>query len=114
MALVFGAFLATTLVVPVFAPVPISDDWLWARAVEWLVREGSLRLPDLTAPTLLFQLLWGAGFSWLFEPTFGVLRLSTIVLVMLSGLAFYGLCRECCFLPSSPSSCLFRPSGHPD
>jgi len=30
----------------------------------------------------------------LFEPTFGVLRLSTIVLVMLSGLAFYGLCRE--------------------
>ena len=93
-AIVVSVYAATALVVPVLAPVPISDDWLWARAVETLVREGRLHIPDLTAPTLVFQVLWGAAFGFVFGPTFGVLRLSTVVLVLLSGVAFYALCRE--------------------
>ena len=88
------AFVSTTLVVPIFAPTAVSDDWLWARTVETLLRDGRLRVPDLAAPTLVFQVIWGAFFAKLFGPTLGVLRLSTVVLVLLSGWALYGLCRE--------------------
>lgn len=89
-----SAFLATTVVVPIFAPTSVSDDWLWARTVESFLRDGRLRVPDLAAPTLVFQVIWGALFVKLFGPTWGVLRLSTVVLVLLSGWALYALCRE--------------------
>ncbi len=112
-ASVFAIFIATALIVPILAPVPISDDWLWARAVESLLDERSLTLPDMTAPTLVFQMLWGAAFSLLFEPTFGVLRLSTMVLVLLSGVAFYGLCRELDISPRRSALALAVYLFHP-
>ena len=92
--MVFALFVATMLVVPLLAPVPVSDDWIWTRSVEALVRDGVLRVDDIAAPTLVFQVLWGAGFVSVLGPTFGVLRLSTVVIVLLSGLALHGLCRE--------------------
>ena len=91
---VLCVYAATAVVVPLLAPVPISDDWLWARTVQTFVRDGELQIPDLTAPSLVFQVLWGAAFGFVFGPTFGVLRLSTVVLVLVSGLALYALCRE--------------------
>lgn len=92
--IVVCVYAVTALVVPLLAPVPISDDWLWARTVQAFVRQGDLQIPDLTAPTLVFQVLWGAAFGFVLGPTFGVLRLSTVVLVLVSGVALYALCRE--------------------
>ena len=91
---VLALYALTTLIVPTLAPVPVGDDWVYARSVELLVREGRLRIFDLTVVTLLFQLVWGALFAWTFGMSFGTLRVATVVLVLLSGWALYGLCRE--------------------
>ena len=65
-----------------------------ARSVEILVREHRFRIIDLSVVTLVFQVGWGALFAAAFGPAFGILRLSTLALMALSGVALYGLCRE--------------------
>ncbi len=64
------------------------------RSVEILVREGQLHILDLSVVTLLFQVAWGSLFASFLGLSFGVVRLSTFVMVLLGGLATYGLCRE--------------------
>ena len=91
--IVFGVYLVAMLIAPVFADVSISDDWTYARSVEYLVEDGQFHILPVAAATQLFQLLWGAGFALVFGMSFGALRLSTVVLVGLSGLAFYGTLR---------------------
>ena len=92
--LVLVCFALTPLLVPLFAPVGIGDDWVYVRSVEILLREGRLHILDLSVVTLLFQVAWGSLFASLFGLSFGALRLSTFVMVLLGGLATYGLCRE--------------------
>lgn len=93
LVLVLAAYVVSAFVVPTMTDVPINDDWFYARSVERLMREGVLTSGQVTT-TLLFQTAWGALFTWLFGLTYGVLRLSTVSLVFLSGWALYGLCRE--------------------
>ncbi|HEV2107732.1 MAG TPA: hypothetical protein VGR16_05675 [Thermomicrobiales bacterium] len=81
-------------VVPTFTPAPVGDDWVYSRSVEMLVREGRLQILDLSVVTLVFQIAWGTLFSLIFGLSFGAMRLSTVVLTFLSGIAFYALCRE--------------------
>jgi 4-amino-4-deoxy-L-arabinose transferase-like glycosyltransferase len=81
-------------VIPTLAPVAISDDWTYARSVEYLINDGRFEILSVAAATQIFQLFWGGLFAALFGMTFGALRLSTIVVVFLSGFAFFGLCRE--------------------
>lgn len=87
-------YAGSALVVPTLAPVAIGDDWVYIRSVEILLRQHELKILDLAVVTLVFQVAWGALFAALFGLTFGVLRVSTVVLVGLGGLACYGLCRE--------------------
>jgi 4-amino-4-deoxy-L-arabinose transferase-like glycosyltransferase len=75
-------------------PAAVGDDWVYARSVEILLREGRLHILDLSVVTLLFQVAWGSLFATLFGLSFGALRLSTFVMTMLGGVACYGLCRE--------------------
>ena len=91
---VLVCFALTALIVPVMAPVAVGDDWVYVRSVEILLHEGRLHILDLSAATVLFQIAWGSLFAALFGLSFGVLRLSTVVMTMLGGLACYGLCRE--------------------
>ncbi len=91
---VLALYAASAFVVPTLTPAPVSDDWVYARSVEILVREGELRILGLSVVTLIFQVLWGGLFAAVFGPSFGVLRLATVVLVLLGGWAFYALCRE--------------------
>jgi len=91
---VIATYVVAAFVVPTLAPVAISDDWTYSRSVEYLVWDGKFHILPVAAATQVFQLFWGALFAELFGMTFGTLRLSTVVLVLLSGLAFYGLCRE--------------------
>lgn len=91
---VFACYIVAACIVPTLAPVPISDDWVYARTVEILFARGELEILDLSVVTQLFQTAWGALFAALFGVTFGSLRLSTVVLVLLSGGAVYGLCRQ--------------------
>ncbi len=92
--LLMGIFAATAFVVPLLAPVSINDDWVYARSVEILMREGSLRPLDVSSAVYPFQTLWAGLFALLFGTSLGVFRLSTFVLVLLSAPAVYGICRE--------------------
>ena len=92
--LILTCYALTPLLVPLLTPVAIGDDWVYVRSVEILLREGRLHILDLSVVTLLFQVAWGSLFASVFGLSFGVLRLSTFVMVLLGGLATYGLCRE--------------------
>lgn len=91
---VLTAYVATWFVVPTWSPVPVSDDWVYARSVEILLNEHHLRILGLTVVTLVFQVFWGALFAAVFGMGYGALRLSTLVLVALAAWAFVGLLRE--------------------
>lgn len=91
---VVAGFLATLFVIPVMVDAPVSDDWVYTRSVEILLDTGHLKIFDLAVVTLVFQVVWGAIFTLLFGDSFGALRLSTIAIVAISAIAFYGTCRE--------------------
>ncbi|HET7092414.1 MAG TPA: glycosyltransferase family 39 protein, partial [Thermomicrobiales bacterium] len=93
-AVVLLAFAATTLVVPVLTPVATTDDWAYARSAEILLHDHVLRIFPVVAATSVFPVVWGALFGALVGPSFGVFRLSTVVISALGGWALYGLCRE--------------------
>lgn len=91
---VLVGYILAAFLIPTLAPVSISDDWTYARSVEYLVNDGRFHILPIAAATQVFQLFWGASFAFIFGMSFGVLRVSTIALVLLSGLAMYGMCRE--------------------
>jgi len=91
---VLGVYVASAAVVRPLTPVAISDDWVYTRSVEILFSDHRLEILPLTVTTLVFQVLWGSLFSAVFGLSFGVLRISTVVLVVLGAWAFYGLCRQ--------------------
>jgi 4-amino-4-deoxy-L-arabinose transferase-like glycosyltransferase len=91
---VLALFGISAFVVPTMAPVAVGDDWVYARSVEILLRQHQLKILDLSVVTLVFQVFWGALFAELFGPSLGALRLSTVAIMGLSGIACYGLCRE--------------------
>ena len=88
---VLACYALAAMVVPTLTAAPVSDDWVYSRSVEILLREGDLRVLDLSVITLLFQVAWGGFFSLVFGLSFGAMRLSTIVLTALSGVAFYAM-----------------------
>jgi 4-amino-4-deoxy-L-arabinose transferase-like glycosyltransferase len=91
---VLVCFIASVFVIPTFAPVAVSDDWVYARSVEILIQEGRLEIIGLSVVTLVFQIAWGSLFALFFDPVFAGLRLSTVVIVFCSAIALYALCRE--------------------
>lgn len=92
--LVIAAFGLTTFLVPTTAPVAISDDGMYSRSVEILLRDGELEILPLSAVTQVFQTVWGALFGLVLGDDLGVFRISTVVLTALGGWACYGLCRQ--------------------
>ena len=93
-AAVLAGYAVAALIVPTMTAAPVGDDWVYTRSVEILWQEGELRILDLSVVTLVFQVAWGALFAAIFGLGFGALRLSTVTLMLLSGWACYGLCRE--------------------
>jgi 4-amino-4-deoxy-L-arabinose transferase-like glycosyltransferase len=91
---VYAAFALAAVVVPTLAPVATTDDWAYARSAQILLDEARLTVFPVVAATAVFQIVWGALFGFILEPTLGVFRLSTVVITALGGLALYGLCRN--------------------
>lgn len=89
-----AAFVASAFVIPTLAEVAVTDDWLYYRSVDNLLRAHWLNVPDMSSAALLFQTVWGSAFAAIFGLSFGTLRISTLTIVALSALALYGLCRE--------------------
>jgi hypothetical protein len=93
-AAVLAALAIAAVIVPTLTPVATTDDWGYSRSAQILVTEGRLVVFPVVAATAVFQIVWGALFGWLLEPTLGVFRLSTVVMVGLGAVGLYGLCRE--------------------
>lgn len=94
---VLAAYAGTLLVVPVLAPVAVSDDWTYTRSVEVLLREGRLEILDIAGATAIPQILWGGLFGLVGEGAvglFGALRLATFTFVAGSAAALYLLTLE--------------------
>jgi 4-amino-4-deoxy-L-arabinose transferase-like glycosyltransferase len=91
---VFLTFAAAAMIVPTMAPVATTDDWAYTRSAQILLEEGRLTVFPVVAATAVFQIVWGAIFGLVFEPTFGVFRLSTVVITALGAAALYALCRD--------------------
>jgi len=87
-------YIIAAFVIPTNVDVGISDDWTYALSVQNLVNQGRFEILSVSAATMVFQLFWGGLFAFLFGMTFGVLRISTIVITLLGGLAVFGMCRE--------------------
>lgn len=87
-------YLLALLIIPVMTPVAIGDDWVYARSVEILINEGRVRILDLSVVTLVWQVLWGGLFAAILGPTLGAMRLSTVVITGIAGIACYGACRQ--------------------
>jgi hypothetical protein len=100
LALVLLAFGVAATWVDVLTPIATTDDWGYSRSVEILLDERRLTVFPVVAATAVFQILWGALFSLFFENTLGAVRLSTVVICGLSGLALYDICRRLCVSPS--------------
>jgi 4-amino-4-deoxy-L-arabinose transferase-like glycosyltransferase len=90
---VLAAYIASAFLVPTLAPVSISDDPIYARSVEILVHNGNFRVLPISVVSLVAQVWWGALFQWIFHDSLGVLRVATLSVTFLGGLATYGLCR---------------------
>lgn len=91
---VFALYLLALLIIPVMTPVALGDDWVYARSVEILIEEGRVQILDLSVVTLVWQVLWGGLFAAVLGPTFGAMRLSTVVLSAIGGFACYWGCRQ--------------------
>src|SRR3954447_7114521 len=91
---VYAAFALAAVVVPTLTPVATTDDWAYARSAQILLGQARLTIFPVVAATAVFQIVWGALFGFIFGPTLGIFRLSTVVITALGGLALYGLCRD--------------------
>jgi len=74
--------------------VSISDDWTYIRSVEYLINRWQFHILPVAAATQITQLFWGGAFGLIFGVTPGVLRVSTIVIVLLSALALRDMFRD--------------------
>ncbi|MGE0744757.1 MAG: ArnT family glycosyltransferase [Rhodospirillales bacterium] len=72
---------------------PLNDDWSYAWSVRELHDEGRLAFTDWVSMPLVAQVLWGWLFTLPAGFSFTALRLSTVVLAVVGGLAVYALVR---------------------
>src|SRR3954471_6265359 len=74
--------------------VPVIDDWTYAWSVEHLLRTGELRVAEISSVYPIVQILWGTLFARVFGFSFGVLRISTVILAIAGCWAMYFTLRE--------------------
>jgi hypothetical protein len=92
--LIAAVFVVGALLVAPLRDVPIVDDWTYAWSVEHLLRTGELRIAEISSVYPVLQVLWGTLFAKLFGFSFGVLRLSTVIIAIAGCWALYATLRE--------------------
>src|SRR5712691_7156798 len=86
---ILGFFVLSCLLVSPLRNVAVIDDWTYAWSVEHFLKTGRLALLDWSAHYPILQTLWGGLFAYVFGFSFGVLRISTVVLAILGCAALY-------------------------
>jgi 4-amino-4-deoxy-L-arabinose transferase-like glycosyltransferase len=73
--------------------VPVHDDAIYATAAFHFALTDDLAIPDLSAPTAVFEAIWGGIFSRAFGSHYGSLRIASLILLLSSVPSFYWLLR---------------------
>lgn len=98
---VVAGYLICSALLPVAAPVSMSDDWLYIRSVEILLDEGRLEILQASAATAVPQVLWGAVVAWALPVNvFGAARIATVLFSILPALALGWTCADLGVAPS--------------
>jgi 4-amino-4-deoxy-L-arabinose transferase-like glycosyltransferase len=77
------ALAAAALLLGPLRDIPVDDDWMYRWTVDGLLAHGRLVIHDLASPSLVLHALWGWLFSLPAGPSYGALRVSTLVLAAL-------------------------------
>src|SRR5262245_49361104 len=93
-SVIAAVFVIGALIVRPLRDVPIVDDWTYAWSVDHLLRTGELRIAEISSVYPVLQVVWGGLFAKLFGFSFGVLRLSTVVIAFAGCWALYLTLRE--------------------
>ncbi|MGE0744755.1 MAG: glycosyltransferase family 39 protein [Rhodospirillales bacterium] len=91
--LVACAYLALVAAVQPIGEFPLNDDWSYAWSVKALREEGRLAFTGWVSMPLVAQVLWGWLFTLPAGFSFTAVRLSTVVLAAVAGLAVYAAVR---------------------
>jgi hypothetical protein len=91
---IVGIFASGWWLVGARADIPVIDDWVYAWSVQHLIDTGRLQVLPISAFYPIVQILWGALFARIGGFSFGVLRVSTLVLAVLGCWAVYLTLRE--------------------
>lgn len=90
LVLIYGAIFL--LMRPIYNKA-YDDDFAYAQSVRHLVLDRQFVISQWAAVPLVFQILWGGLFSFLFGFSFVTLTVSTLVLLAFGLVAFYLTCR---------------------
>jgi hypothetical protein len=86
--------LAAAIINPFREILTIDDSWAYARTVEHLIRTGDYQLDAWAAANMPVQIYLAGGLAEIFGYSLSLLRLSTVGLLALGLVSFYGLARE--------------------
>src|SRR5438046_1864694 len=79
---ILSFFVISCLLVSPLRNVPLIDDWTYAVSVEQLLNTGRLFIPNNSSTQAIAQILWSSIFAFVFGFSFGILRLSTVLLAV--------------------------------
>jgi hypothetical protein len=88
-ALLLGVWVAMLAIVNPIGNFPLNDDWVYGKAVKYLLSSGHYTLMDNSSATLFSQVFWGALFCLPTGFSFTTLRISCIVLGFVAAVVFY-------------------------
>jgi 4-amino-4-deoxy-L-arabinose transferase-like glycosyltransferase len=89
-----ACFALAAVIVPTMTRIATTDDWAYTRSVEHLYWDSKLVVFPVVAASAIGQIFWGGLFALIFGMSLGVMRLSTVVMVALGGVALYALLRQ--------------------
>jgi hypothetical protein len=113
LALLLALQLAVVAIVQPRGDFPLNDDWAYALAVQWLLDEGRLRLPDWVGMNLLPQALGGAAAVSLAGFSFETLRHLTQVVALAALGAAYAWFRAARLAPAAAFAATAALVGFP-
>jgi Dolichyl-phosphate-mannose-protein mannosyltransferase len=94
-AAVAGWYALAWFVAHPLANAPVADSWIYSRAVRALLDTGGFHFVGFTQAMPVAQVIYGAGWAWLFGHGAVSLDLSVAILGALDGILFYVLARRC-------------------
>ncbi|MBN2308401.1 MAG: glycosyltransferase family 39 protein [Candidatus Hydrogenedentes bacterium] len=92
---VAAAVLATACLVSPVGEFPLNDDWTNAKAIQWTLEQGRYVGHPFPRATLVAHVLYGAAFAAVFGFSFTILRISSLILAVVTLWAVARTAREC-------------------